>query len=94
MLAEFKVTIKYIQGSHNLRADFLSRLRHDPAEDMPMISLIDAKVEKDYPLPWLADEPGSLELLRFDGIPTKDLIVEQQKENSMQDKTIKWVLEA
>ena len=78
LLTEFNVNIQYIQGSHNLKADFLSRLRHEPAPDEFNILVINAENNEPYPRAGDAFyQHESLEVLRFDGISIEELKREQ-----------------
>ncbi len=87
IMAEYNVRVTYIKGEHNLKADFLSRLRHMPPPTHEVgIAVIDSDPRVPYPKAWDAtfEDPG-LEILRFDDIPAEELRQEQQEELTEED---------
>ena len=79
LLEEFRVKITYIKGETNLKADFLSRLRHEELGDHEIL-LIDAQMEP-YPRGGAEIEHiPTLSVLEMDEIPVKSLIRRQKAE--------------
>ncbi len=73
MLSEFNVKVKYIKGEKNIKADFLSRLRHDKPSDDLGINVIDAILGHHYPTAGVVEQLEALEVLRHDNIPIDEL---------------------
>ena len=78
LLAEYGVKISYIKGKHNIKADFLSRLRPSEVGGND-IAVLDAVVERYHPRLLEREEIG-LEILRFDEIDVMELRHCQQAE--------------
>ncbi len=79
LLNEYNVKVSYIKGANNVKADFLSRLRHDYADEDLSINIIDARFSQYFPTTGVHEEPESLEILRFDNIPSEQLREAQGK---------------
>ena len=104
LLSQYNVNISYIKGVNNVKADFLSRLRNDPAppedeilsvmlnftpterlQETATMLMIDAVPQEPYPRAGAPLAPQTLEVLRFDEIPTGELCRQQQAEYSQND---------